>query len=83
MELSVQDKIVRQSLATRAIPSPKLLTKDHKIMVIPKQDGNPCDKLYRNVLQDWLPWNQDNSRQKKVEILTLIICPIILSKGNT
>ena len=30
MEFSVQEKKLRQSLATQGIPSPKLLIKDHK-----------------------------------------------------
>ena len=38
MELSVQEKkIVRQLLATKVIPSPKLLIKDHKTI---KEKGN-------------------------------------------
>ena len=44
--------------------------------------GNPCDKLYRDVFQDQLPWDQMNIIQRKNELLTRFHCPGIRSKGK-
>ena len=63
LELSVkEEEFVRQSLAARVIPSPKLLIKYHKTINekggIPNQVGYPRNKLYRDFLQDRLPRDQ-------------------------
>ena len=88
MELSVQEeKFVRQSLAARAIPSPKPLIKDHKKINNKRrtsnQVGNPRDKLYRNFLQNRLPWDQTDVVQGKSELLTRFRRPGIRPKGKT
>ena len=84
MELSVQEELfLRQSLTTRAILSPKLLIKDRKKINIPTQGGNPCDGLYREVLQDQIPWDQANAMQRKIELLTCLYRPGIQHKGKT
>ena len=50
---------------------------------IPNQVGNPCNKLYRDIFQDRLPWDQTNDIQRESEILTRFNCPVILPKGKT
>ena len=74
LDLSVkEEEFARQLLATRAIPSPKLLIKDHKTISekrIPNQVGHPRDKLYHDLLQYRLPRNQEMLGQGKSELFT-------------
>ena len=48
---------------------------------IPNQVGNPRDGIYREVLQDWLPWDQTNVGQRKSELLMRFHLPGIGTKG--
>ena len=81
MEISAQkEEFVRQSLATKAILSPKLMIQDHNTI---NKIGNLHNKLYRDVLQDRLSWDKKAVRQEKSELLTSLHCPIIRHKWKT
>ena len=88
LELSVkEEEFVRQSLAARVIPSPKLLIKYHKTINekggIPNQVGYPRNKLYRNLLQDQFPRDKEVPGQGKSELFTKFHRPGLQPEGNT
>ena len=88
LDLSVkEEEFARQSLATLAILSPNLLIKNHKTInekgEFPTRLVIPRDKLYRNLLQDWLPGNQEMPGQGKSELFTKFHRPGLRPEGNT
>ena len=68
--VSSREKIVTSSFSTRAIPFPNILIKDNNIFnkkgVFPTRLIITANELYRDFLQDWLSWDKDNARQRKV-----------------
>ena len=52
-------------------------------MVITNKVGNTCDKIYRNVLQNWPSWDKKVVKQGKSELLTRFHCPSIQRKRKT
>ena len=51
--------------------------------VISNHVGYPRDKLYHNLLQDWLPRYQKVPEQVKIELFTKFHRPGLLLEGNT
>ena len=51
--------------------------------LIPENIGNPRDKIYRNVLQDWISWDQKVTGQGKSELFTSFHRPDFRPKGKT
>ena len=50
---------------------------------IPNKIGNTRDKLYREILQDWLYWDKEVPGQGKSELFTRFHSPGFQPEGKT